>query len=413
MLKLLYLANNRIPSEKANSLQIMQSCQAFQQMGAEVTLVAPHRIQPSAMRHVREPFQYYGLRTRFRVDRLPCLDLLEVAPGFAQPAAFALQATSFALAAVAYLFSHRADLYYTRDPLTVTLMALAPAPVRLRTAYEAHTFPSSGPRRRVHLWAIQRLGRLVCITRGLAEAYVACGIDPNRILVAADAVDLERFAALPEKNEARRLLRMAAEARVVVYTGHLYEWKGAHTLALASRFLPPGFLVYVVGGTAEDLAAFRRFLQAEGLDRVRPVGHVPPDQIPAYLAAADVLVLPNSARSEISARFTSPMKLFEYMAAGRPIVASRLPSIQEVLRNGENAVLVEPDDPERLAEGITALADDEVLAARLAAAAHVEAQSNSWDARAGAILTFMRKGAPITHKRKLNQGGTNGTEMSR
>lgn len=391
MLKLLYVANSRIPSEKANSLQIMQSCQAFQRTGADVTLVVPHRVQPPAMRQVHDPFQFYGLRERFAMDRLLCLDTLEVAPGSLQPVAFALQATTFAVAASAYLLFHRADLYYTRDPLTAAVMALAPASVRSRAVFEAHTFPKPGPRRSVHLWTTRRLGRLVCITRGLAEAYVACGISPEKILVAPDAVELERFAALPEKIEARRRLGIPADSRIVVYTGHLYEWKGARTLALASRFLPAEFLIYIVGGTADDLMAFRRFLRAEGLDRVQTVGHVPPDQVPSYLAAADLLALPNSARSETSARYTSPMKLFEYMAAGRPIVASRLPSLQEMLRDGENAVLVEPDDPESLARKIIALTNDEVLSGRIASTARQEAQSHSWDARGRAILSFVRK----------------------
>ncbi len=333
-MKLVYLANNRIPSEKANSLQIMQMCQAFQRQGAEVTLVVPRRIQPRAMRSVHDPFQYYGLTARFPLERLPCLDALETAPGPLQHPAFALQAATFTLATAAHLARHPADLYYSRDPLSTTLMAAAPPSIRLRTAYEAHTFPKPGPRRRLHLWAAGRIGHLVCITRGLAGAYAAHGIPAGRILVAPDAVDLERFRSLPDRAEARLQLDLPREARVVVYTGHLYPWKGAHTLALASRHLPAGCLVCVVGGTEEDLAAFRRFLDAEGLERVRAAGHVPPDRVPVYLAAADVLALPNSARTEASALYTSPMKLFEYMAARRPVVASRLPALREVLRDG-------------------------------------------------------------------------------
>ena len=413
MLKFLYLANSRIPSEKANSLQIMQSCQAFQRTGADVTLVVPHRVQPSMMRHVRDPFVFYDLRERFAIERLLCLDTLEVAPGPLQPAAFSLQAMTFALAASFYLLFHRADLYYTRDPLTAAVLALAPAPIRSRAAFEAHTFPKRGPRRDLHLSTVRRLGRLVCITRGLAEAYMECGIKPEKILVAPDAVDLERFAALPEKIDARRGLGMPVDSRIVAYTGHLYDWKGAHTLALASRFLPAEFLIYIVGGTAGDLAAFRHFLQAEGLDRVRAVGHVPPDQVPAYLAAADLLILPNSARSETSARFTSPMKLFEYMAAGRPIVASRLPSLQEVLRDGENAVLADPDDAVSLARKIVDISGDEVLSGRIASTARQEAQSHSWDARASVILSFMKGAAPVTGNDQSYRRYTENTDTSR
>jgi glycosyltransferase involved in cell wall biosynthesis len=208
-------------------------------------------------------------------------------------------------------------------------------------------------------------------------------------MIAADAVDPARFSNLPGRLEARRETRLPEGSRIVCYAGHLYGWKGVRTLALASRHLPEGYLVCVVGGTEEDLVGFRRFLKVEKLDRVLAAGHVPPDRVPAYLAAADVLALPNSAGSETSARFTSPMKLFEYMAAGRPIVASRLPSLQEVLRDGENALLVEPDDPVALARGLAAVAEDGEMARRLAETARAEVQGRTWDSRAKAILSFM------------------------
>ncbi len=407
-MKLLYLANNRIPSEKANSLQIMQSCQAFQRQGADVTLVVPHRRQPEALREVRDPFEYYRLRSRFPIHRLPCIDLLETAPGPLQPAAFAVQAMTFAAAACTHLLTARADLYYTRDPLSAALVALMPARIRARTAYEAHTFPRPGPRRALHMWSAGRLGGLVCITRGLAEEYQACGIDPQTLLIAPDAVDLERFSNLPERAQARLDLGLPAEARIACYTGHLYEWKGARTLALASRFMPADHLVCIVGGTAEDTVSFRRFLEDERLERVHAVGYVTPDRVPAYLAAADAVALPNSARSETSARYTSPMKLFEYMAAGRPIVASRLPSLGEVLRDGENALLVEPDNAEALARGIRALLDDRTLAERLAEVARLEVQDYTWDARANVVLSFLRSRQGAADSR-----GPSGTEVEK
>ncbi|MHB8991587.1 MAG: glycosyltransferase, partial [Chloroflexota bacterium] len=351
-MKLLYLANNRIPSEKANSLQIMQMCQAFRLQGAEVDLVVPLRMQPRAMRSVIDPFDYFGLKSRFPIVRLLCLDALEVAPAPLQHPAFALQSSTFTLAVATYLALHRADVYYSRDPLSTTLLALSPAFVRERSVYEAHTFPAPGRRRDLHLWAVKRIGHLVCITEGLAGEYRSYGVPEERILVAPDAVDLDRFSSMPEKADARRRLDIPQEAKVVCYTGHLYPWKGAHTLAVASRLMPKDYLVYLVGGTEEDRSDFQRFVADEGLDRVRLVGHVSPDRVVSYLAAADVLVLPNSGADVKSSRYTSPMKLFEYMAARRPIVASRLPSLQEVLRDGENALLVEPDDPESLAKGI-------------------------------------------------------------
>jgi len=391
-MKLLYLANNRIPSEKANSLQIMQMCEAFQSLGTEVELIVPHRLQPKVMRHVTDPFAYYGVKTPFAIVRLPCVDALEIAPAPLQHPAFAFPSASFALAVAAYLSNHHADLYYSRDPLSTSLLALASPSIRWRSVYEAHTFPNPGRRRAVHLWGIRRISKVVCITRGLADEYRSHGVPENRILVAPDAVDQARFQGLPGKVEARRTLEIPEAARVVCYAGHLYPWKGVYTLAQASQLMPPDHLVYLVGGTEGDLNDLRRFVLEKGLDRIRLTGYVAPDRVAIYLAAADVLVLPNSAKDLRSSRYTSPMKMFEYMAARRPIVASRLPSLQEVLRDGENSLLVEPDDPRSLAAGILRVTSSDELASSLARRAWEEVQGFSWSARARAILDFVGGG---------------------
>jgi glycosyltransferase involved in cell wall biosynthesis len=177
----------------------------------------------------------------------------------------------------------------------------------------------------------------------------------------------------------------------VAYTGHLYAWKGAHTLARAAGLLPPDVRVCIVGGTPADVEAFRRFLAQNELQRVRLVGYVPPGEVPLWLAAADVLALPNSAGEAISARYTSPLKLFEYMAAGRGIVASDLPSLREVLEDGANARLVAPDSPADLARGLLELLDDPALAERLGARAQADVAGRTWDSRARAVLDFIAR----------------------
>jgi glycosyltransferase involved in cell wall biosynthesis len=140
----------------------------------------------------------------------------------------------------------------------------------------------------------------------------------------------------------------------------------------------------VIGGHERepDLARVRALADALGIaDRVQFTGLVPPAQVAGLLRAADVLVLPNPA-SAISTRFTSPLKLFEYMAAGRPIVATDLPALREVLRDGETAVLVTPGDAAALAAGIERVITDAQLAGRLASAARAAVDDYTWDRRA-------------------------------
>ena len=140
----------------------------------------------------------------------------------------------------------------------------------------------------------------------------------------------------------------------------------------------------IVGGhdAEPDLARLRQRATDLGIqDRVTFTGLVEPSLVADHLARAMILVLPNP-RSAISTNFTSPLKLFEYMAAGRAIVASDLPSIREVLADGETALLVEPGHPEALAAAIMRLLSDRLLAERLATAACRQASQYTWAVRA-------------------------------
>jgi glycosyltransferase involved in cell wall biosynthesis len=309
--------------------------------------------------------------------------------------AFGLQSLTFAAAAAAYVRKLAPPAVYSRDWPVLAAVAGVGAFVGRRGGgpwplfWEAHDLPQG----RVARLALRRLLPLlrgvIPISDGLREELSALGLPPDALLVAPDAVDLDRFASLPTRSAARGALGLPLEARIVVYTGHLYRWKGAHTLALASRHLPPDVTVYVVGGTPADVTAFRAFVAEEALENVRVVGYVPPVEVPVWLVAADALALPNSAAEAISARYTSPLKLFEYMAAGRPIVASDLPSLKEVLADGVNARLVRPDDPVALAAGLAAVLADPAAGAALAEQATRDVAGRTWHARAAAVRDFV------------------------
>jgi len=152
--------------------------------------------------------------------------------------------------------------------------------------------------------------------------------------------------------------------------------------------LDDNYLLYVVGGTPKDISDFKEFISTNRIPNVIVTGYVSPKLIPKYLAAADVLVLPNTSEEAISRLYTSPLKLFEYMAARRPIVASDLPSVREIL-NEENAILVRSDNPKALADGIQKVLTNEELSKKLAENAFKEVQRYSWEKRAEKILEFI------------------------
>jgi glycosyltransferase involved in cell wall biosynthesis len=176
----------------------------------------------------------------------------------------------------------------------------------------------------------------------------------------------------------------------VYYIGQLYPWKGVDVLVEAMREVKDAELVIVGGLPPEpDLDRLRRLassLSVEG--RVRFRGFVPPPELPAERASADVFVIP-LLDSTTARLFTSPLKLFEAMASGRPVVASDLPSIREILKHEENALLVPPGDAHALAGAIERLVRDRELSRRLASRAFEDVKAYSWDRRAAALEEFL------------------------
>jgi glycosyltransferase involved in cell wall biosynthesis len=169
----------------------------------------------------------------------------------------------------------------------------------------------------------------------------------------------------------------------VGYSGHLYPWKGVDLLLEALGELP-GIKGVIVGGHPgeADLPRLRGRAEELGLtSRVTFTGMVRPREVAAHLQAADVLVLPNPATAT-SERYTSPLKLFEYLAMGRPIVASDLPAFREVVRHGENAQLFEAGNASALAAAVRTVAGDPARAESMARRAFETAREYSWDARA-------------------------------
>jgi len=383
---------NRIPSERANAYQTVKMADALSAQGWSVTLLAPRRRNSPAMASLNNfnaISNYYKLRRPFTIRYLSCLDL-DWLKRRSERWWFLLISLSFALSLALYLVRHRRKerlVIYTREErFTGHFLARLKGVFGLPVLFESHQFPAT---QRNLAWQ-QRMDGIVTINRHLQQAYLQAGFPPERLFVAPDGVDLRLFAHLPAKEAARTQLQLPLERPLVVYTGHLFRWKGVYTMAQAGGNLPQACLLFV-GGMAQDLEKFTAFVQAAALKNIQIIGHVPPERVPLYLASADILVLPNSAGKAISRLYTSPLKLFEYMAAGRPIVASDLPSLGEVLADGVNARLVPPDDPAALAAGIEELLSHPALAERLAHQARRDVGGYTWTRRAERVTRFTQQ----------------------
>jgi len=385
------VANTRLPSERAQSLQVLQMAAAFARAGARTRLLYARRKRVLPLPAGQDVFAYYAIPAGARPElrEVACADWIESVPRPLQFAPARLQELSFARAAArvaAEPWPEPADgpaqRVLSRELETANALVKRG---HARCYLEIHRVPGGRLRRRWLLAAARACRGLIAISRGVAQDLEQLGVEPERIRVEHDGVEATRFAGLPAREAARAELGLPREARIAVYTGGLLEWKGVDLLVDAARALPQHLFV-VAGGMRADVERLRE--RAGGLSNLRIDGFQPPQRVGLYLAAADLGVVPNRSRPAISARYTSPLKVFEAKAVGLPLVASDLPSLREVLSEDE-ARFVAPDDAQALAAGLRALLEDPASCARLGAAARARASEHTWDARARRILAWM------------------------
>ncbi len=364
MSRRLYLIfHGRYPSEKAAALFAKESAEAFEEEGYAVTLLAPRR---------------FG-RGKGEAVYLPTLDLFNVLPG-----RLAFLASFFVFSVSTYIYlifrARPSDIIYSNESLPLWLASFSFP----NTFYEMHDYPGGSPA--LYHGLFRRVRGVIATNKLKADRLVAeYRSAKDKVLTEKNAVALEQFSLSQSKREAREALGLSLSEKIIVYTGHLYSWKGVDTLAKTYSRIAPNTFIYFVGGTEEDVARMEK--QYPSAKNLIFKHHRPHDEIPLWQRAADVLVLPNSGKENISTQDTSPMKLFEYMASGTPIVASRLPSIEEIVTDKE-VFFVEPDNAEALADGITnALTSPEATVRATAARAAVG--EHTWEKRAKRILVWL------------------------
>lgn len=373
-LNIIYISQGNIPSKWAHTFQAMKMAEALAGCAGTLTLLTGGPILPPPVPAV-DLAEWYGLRRLFPIVRLPVHWRLP-APlfeGYRYPL--------FDLAAALYTRLRSPDLVYTRSPYAGYLSAK----LGLRTIVETHIHTDHPEFHRVAAACRTRscLG-LVTVTSFLRDSYVDAGIPDRKIVVCEDGVDLRPFDDLPSQEVLRRELGLPLERTVATYCGHLYDHKGVEHVIGASMLVPE-VLFCLVGGWPDDIR--RCQAMAEGLENVRFSGFVPNSLVPKYLAASDILLLPNSMRYA-QAYSTSPLKLFEYMASGRPVVAARIPALEGLLRHEKNAYLVEPDSSESMAEAVRRLQGDKGLALRIAEQARCDVECFTWERRFQRILDY-------------------------
>ncbi|MFA4971005.1 MAG: glycosyltransferase family 4 protein [bacterium] len=367
-MKIIYLSSSIVPSQSANSIQVMRMCAALARADNEVTLVARRRRQCG---EDVDLFSYYGVDHNFKVKTF-------LAPNIRYGSSL------FALTKLRCLIkAYRSNevLIYGRDIYGVCL-ALHNG---FRVIYETHAPPGRNVARRVLEGWLLRQRRLVkCVTISKALRAEYCRLHravAEKIEVHHDAADCD-----DQLYEKRSCDGSAASPLQVGYVGKVLFGRGIELIVEMANQLPD-VAFHIIGGTKDDVVAYVSSVP----DNLHCHGYVAPAEAGRYRAMCDVLLMPYQNKLEVTgrkvdtSRWMSPLKMFEYMASGKAIVASDIPVLREVL-DKTNSVLVHPGNVDEWVNAVTLLKDP-CVRRRYADAARSEFERKyTWDVRAKNVL---------------------------
>lgn len=392
-MRLAYLDPHPVPGSVTEALQILQMIDAFGNRGAEVMMISPRSAPPLTAAQILG----HSLSDRVQFHALPNPRNHWWFPsGSNRP--FFWMATRF-------LQNLKVDALFVRN-LKLAAHLLCKTPNRIPPLFfdthelfansfqEEHRRPSFSQRRklqrliRTESQVYQRASGLLCTTPHLLEDIRST----YRVTTPGLAASLGYDAQLA-KAAATGRTPQPNNPPVLLFLGNPHPWKGVETL-LEAMVEIHGALLKIVGGDRHRHQTLRRRAQALGVaEKIQLIPSVPPRQRFQVIQEADICLLPLSKRT-IASRYTSPLKLFEYMAMGKAIVATDLPSVRLLLEDGTHALLAKPENPSSFAQAIRTLLNNPQTAQKLATMAQKHAKNYTWEKRAEQILRFIQKNNP-------------------
>jgi glycosyltransferase involved in cell wall biosynthesis len=371
--KIAVITNSRIPSLTANSIQAMKVCDALAALGHDLRVFTPAETKTASW---DELSGHYDLRHKFAIEWLSSSRFLK--------------RFDFIWYAQSAAQGFKADLIYTWLPQSAVLGSWRGVPVILEM--HADVTGRLGPWWLRQFWRTRGRKRLLVTTRALRKALERSTRLPfpdEAVQVAPNGTNLERYANLPGPAEARRQLNLK-DGLTAGFTGHFYAGRGMDLLFGLARALP-GVNFLWAGGTPEAVDEWRIKLNSARVSNVTLTGFIENSRLPLYQAAADILLMPygrsvSASSGQDIAEVINPMKMFDYMAAGRAIITADLPVIREVL-DETRAVFCPPADTAAWKSAIEGLLKDETRRAALASSARREIEKYTWSARAQRALT--------------------------
>ena len=374
-MKIVYITNARLPTEKAHGVQIIKMIEALSSLNNELILISPNRIQ-NEISHKTNVFNFYDVDENFDHKLIDFVDPYKYR---ALMPKFIYRFFSFIVNLLWGIKSARigsklnGDFYIFRDntPFSYLFCTI----FSKRCVIEFHDIPPFLSRLLFKL-GLMISGKTVCfaVTNKLSEdLFNKFGKIKNlkKIYTLHDGVDLIKF-----KNN--NIIENSTP--LLTYCGSLSKSKGIDLIINSAKYIN-NVKFQIIGGLKADVDYYKKIANDNGIKNINFIGQVNYSDVPDLLNKSDILLLPSSSKNTKSRNYTSAMKLFEYMSIGKPIIASNIPSNTEILENNLNCLLFEPDNPQSMVEKINTLINDKDLNKRISKNSSKLATKYSWTER--------------------------------
>ena len=383
LIKIVYLSDARIPSEMANSVSIINLCNAFNELGSEIHLIKPWRYRNRKI-NSDDIYKIYGINNKFNIVNTPYLDLSMIQklfPDLLLRSVNYLSKRIWQKYVVNYVVNNFSpDIIHMRNNIPFALYYLRK--MNKLVFLEFYDVPTKFY---LDIYKKSIVGNknliLSAITSNLADKISELfQIERKMIAISPSGVDKSKYKQTNfNKNKIRK---------TIMYVGNLYPDRGVDNFVLASKNILEHDFIVVGGNKSEADYLIKNFnLYNENLSFIPHQTH---SKLSKYYAKSDILILPDTAKNVWRKLYVSPNKLFEYMAACKPIVASDLPSIKEVVTDNQSALLFTPDDPKDLTDKINKLVNNERLSNLLSHNAFNLVDHYTWETKARNMLDLIK-----------------------
>lgn len=370
-IKIAVISSGHIPSQWAHSITTMKMANAFSKLGYSVEVLTVERfLERKNKKKIKNIHNFYGVNEGIKI--------LYFRRFFFDPEKRISQYCKKNAIDICYCRAYRSVYYNIKNEIPTIL--------------ESHTKNIQHPdfKKVIKLSHSRHFKGLVTISNILKQNFVKAGFPANKILVLEDGVDIDGFKNLPSKNESRKMLNLSEDKKIVAYCGSLFPDKGIEHVLLVAKNIPDVTFL-LAGGREPQIKFWNNFIISHKIKNVNFLKFIENSKVPLFLQVADVLIMPYKTDQKIKImdiNTTSPLKLFEYMAAKRPIISTNIPAISRTIVHNIDGLLAEPNDIQQLTNFVKIVLEDKQLSEKLLNNAYEKVKSYDWEKRCEKILNY-------------------------